>query len=83
VFDLMNKDSFEMINKWIFEIKSNTNDIKMILVGNKSDKLEFQVNTEDAKNLANENDACYLSSSALDNKNIKEIFSTIANGIYS
>ena len=78
----MNKDSFEMTNKWLAEIKTYTNDIKIILVGNKCDKFDYQVNIEDAKKLAYDNDSSYLSSSALDNKNIKEIFMTLANGIY-
>ena len=51
VFDLTNKQTFESVDKWISEIKTNGDErIKIILVGNKSDLEEHrQVKTEEAR----------------------------------
>lgn len=38
VFDLTRRDSFQNLNKWIFEVKNNSHDkIQAVVVGNKSD----------------------------------------------
>jgi hypothetical protein len=43
---------------------------------------KYQIEIEEAKKLATEYGACYLSASALESKNINEIFSTLATGTY-
>lgn len=38
VFDLTKRDSFENLNKWLFEVKNNSHDkIQTVVIGNKSD----------------------------------------------
>ncbi len=80
VFDLSKKESFDLVNKWFKEIKGYDSNIQVLLVGNKCDIGKYQIDIEEAKKLATEYGACYLSASALDGKNIKEIFSTLAVG---
>jgi Ras-related protein Rab-2A len=44
VFDLTKRDSFESLNKWLFEVKNNSHDkIQTIVVGNKFDIKEKYV----------------------------------------
>lgn len=80
VFDLTKKESFDLVNKWFKEIKGYDNNIQVVLVGNKCDIGKYQVEIDEAKKLAIEYGACYLSASALDGKNVSEIFSTLAVG---
>lgn len=38
VFDLTKRDSFENLNKWLFEVKNNSHDkIQTVVIGNKYD----------------------------------------------
>lgn len=41
VFDLTKRDSFENLNKWLFEVKNNSHDkIQTVVIGNKYDMKE-------------------------------------------
>ncbi len=80
VFDLCKKESFDLVHKWFKEIKGYDNNIQVILVGNKCDNGKYQIDIDEAKKLATEYGACYISASALNGKNINEIFSTLATG---
>ena len=46
VFDLTNRDSFKLVEKWIEELRVTCDNINMILCGNKCDmanpSIEFQ-----------------------------------------
>ena len=38
VFDITKRDSFENLNKWLFEVKNNSHDkIQTVVIGNKYD----------------------------------------------
>ncbi len=65
-------------------MKNYAGDIKLIIVGNKSDfpSNRLQVSNEEAKNLAAKYDSVYLAASALEDRNISEIFSTLAIEVY-
>lgn len=54
VFDITKKSSFDSVDKWIVDLKTNGDEhICIILVGNKSDLEEYrQVNQEQAMNKA-------------------------------
>jgi len=84
IFDLSKKESFEQIERWFVELKNYAGDIKIILIGNKCDlpPNKIEISEEEAKHVAYMNDAKYLSCSAIDDKNITEIFSTLAVEIY-
>lgn len=66
------------------ELREYAKDIQIILVGNKSDLPlnKHEVSIDEAKDLANKYGAKYLSASALEDKNINEIFSTLAVEIF-
>ena len=52
-FDLTSKASFQNVNNWIEQVNSNTNNVDMILVGNKSDMVDQRaVSKEDVSELA-------------------------------
>lgn len=83
VFDLTKKESFDLVEKWFEELQGYSINTKMVLVGNKCDLTnKIQVNIEEAKALANKYNATFLCSSALEDKNVSEIFSTLAIEIY-
>jgi small GTP-binding protein len=76
VFDLGLKKSFDSLNSWLNEIKSSDVDencVKM-LIGNKYDFKEKEINEEEAKKFAEENNMKYISVSAKDGVNIESMF---------
>lgn len=74
-------DSFNTIEKWFDEINKVTTNVCKILVGNKCDLPDAKVSTDDARELASKNDAKFIMASALENKNVSEIYSSLALGI--
>ena len=76
VFDLSLKKSFDSLNSWLEEIKNS--DIKekcvKILIGNKSDIKEKEIDDETINKFAEENDFKYLAVSAKDGVNIGSMF---------
>ena len=86
VFDFTNRESFENIENWIYDIKENLqSDVVIVLFGNKSDfqKEYWKVTSEEVKEYANKNKLSFFETSAKENKGIKEGFSFIANEAYS
>ena len=84
VFDLTNKETFDLIENWIEDIKQNNqSDIAKILLGNKSDILDSrQVSIEDAEELANKLGCKYYEGSAKTGENITEALDEIAKISY-
>ena len=76
VFDLSNKKSFNSLNSWLNEIKNSDIDKNCvkILIGNKSDFQEKEVDEAEANKFAQENNMQYLSVSAKDGVNIESMF---------
>jgi small GTP-binding protein len=74
VFDKKNRESFTNFSNWINDFRHRLDDIHIVIVGNKCDSNHFSVHTEEAIELANEYNAQYYETSALDNINIREIF---------
>lgn len=84
VYDISNKESFENINYWLSEIeinKSQNNEIKILLIGNKTDKKNREVSWEMGNDIAIQHDLLFFETSAKDNNNnigeIKEKFCTL------
>ena len=84
VYDITKKSSFEHIKNWLDSVKENsTKNIKIILIGNKSDledkrEVTFQEGEEFAKN----NGLFFFETSAKNFKNINEAFNKLTEEIY-
>ena len=76
VFDITNKESFDNVSKWIDDLHIiKPNPIIATLIGNKYDmKKNRKVTYTDAITLAIKNDMEYYETSAINKKNIEEIF---------
>jgi small GTP-binding protein len=74
VYSIDNKRSFENLNNWLNEIKSNNNkDIKIFLIGNKIDLINREVSIEMGENFKIDNNLDLFSeTSAIENNNNKE-----------
>jgi small GTP-binding protein len=84
VFDLTNKKTFEQLNYWISSIKAECpGDVAVCLVGNKADLIDkIEVNDIEIEDFCkNNNNLKYFCSSAVNGKNIKEIFQYISREI--
>ncbi len=84
VFDLTKRDSFDLVEKWFRELKEYAGEIKIVLVGNKCDMPldKIEVDDSEARELAHKFGVKYISSSALEDKNINDIFSNVTFEIY-
>ena len=76
VYDITKRDTFDHINKWINEVKSNgSKDIVCMLIGNKKDlEDQRQVRYEEGKEIADKNDMLFLETSAKTSENVQECF---------
>ena len=81
IYSIDNKDSFIDINKWIKEIKFQSNpDIKIVLIGNKADlEDKREVSYEEGNKFKEENALLFFKeTSAKSGINAKEIFNEAA-----
>eukprot|EP01122_Echinamoeba_exundans_P014278 TRINITY_DN6431_c0_g1_i1.p1 TRINITY_DN6431_c0_g1~~TRINITY_DN6431_c0_g1_i1.p1 ORF type:complete len:205 (+),score=47.41 TRINITY_DN6431_c0_g1_i1:34-648(+) len=77
-FDLSRKDTFEKLDKWIEQVsRYGPVGCTRLFVGLKSD-LESTVTEEEAEALAKKNEGEYMQCSAKADKNVKEVFESIA-----
>ena len=86
VYAINDKKSFININTWLKEVKLQSNpDIKIILIGNKSDlEEERQVQLNEAKKFTEENNIHFFSeTSAKNGINTKEVFIEAAKLLYT
>ena len=80
VFDITNKESFELLETWMNELKENNKiDISKILIGNKLDLAEKrEVQKEEAENFAKQIGCQYFEGSAKSGENINDALDEIA-----
>jgi len=78
-YDIARKNTFEEVKIfWANQVKENTKRLKLILVANKTDMLEYaEVNEKDARSYAKENGFIYKEASAKTNSGIEDLFLTI------
>ena len=83
VFDLTEIESFKNVRKWFKDTQSFAcEDIKVILVGNKSDLVEQRkVEYEEIQRLANELGLTYCEASAKSFEGVENVFTTMASEI--
>ena len=83
VYDISRKPTFENVDKWIRELKTNgSEDVLIMLVGNKSDledKREVQI--DEVKKKAEQYKIAFCETSALDGKNIEHAFDSLIDEI--
>ena len=82
VFDLGYKKSFENLEYWLEQIENATIEQKnciKILIGNKFDLEEKEVNDDIIKEFAEKNNLKYLATSAKDGKNVISMFKIMAD----
>ena len=84
VFDVINRASFDNIEKWLNEIKDNFNKPCLVLLGNKIDIDEdkWKVSQEEIDKFVQEKKITYYPTSAKTNQGINEAFTDMANLIY-
>jgi small GTP-binding protein len=85
VYDITNSESFQTLDYWVEEIKSNSHEFtKMILVGNKCDlEEERQVKKEEGKDYAKKEKIKFYEVSAKEGTNINTAFDTLVKDILS
>jgi Ras-related protein Rab-1A len=86
IFDLTNRDTFESVSEWYKDIKNHLeigeSTVVGFILGNKEDLVnERKISTEEALELAKNNNTDYIESSAKTGKNIEEILYKLAESI--
>jgi Ras-related protein Rab-8A len=81
IFDVSDMSSFEKVRDWMKQIQASTNNIAVVLVGNKCDVDNRAVSLEDGKELAAEFKIKYFETSALNNINVEDTFNYLAKEI--
>ena len=85
VYDISRKETFNNLNRWINEIKNNSDEnINILLIGNKCDLEEVrQISQEEAFEKAKEINASFLEVSALQAVNIEKAFKYLIQQIHN
>lgn len=83
VYDITKRSSFESVQRWVQEVKDHTEEIQIMVVGNKLDlAINRSVPVDEAKNFAMENGFHYIETSAYTSKNVEDAFKQLISGIY-
>ena len=86
VYDIANRESFKNVAKWRQQLKDNgDNGLITILIGNKNDLGDSgarQVEIEEGKKFAEENEMIFMETSAKDKKTIEIAFQTLVEKVY-
>lgn len=79
VYDVSNKNSYDNTSKWIEEVKQEKgDDVIIVLVGNKVDLSEKEVNNDQVKEYCDNNGILFIETSAKSGFNVKQLFKRIA-----
>ena len=84
VYDITSQNSFNSIENWYNDLKSYiTEDILLILIGNKSDLKDSRIISEEvARKKAKDYNMLFIETSAKDNVCIKEAIDLLFNNLY-
>lgn len=79
-YDITNEQSFKNISNWLKTIAENTNEVAVVLIGNKSDLEEKRViKAEEGRKIADENNFLFFETSVKANKNIDEAIDAVVD----
>ena len=86
MYDITKRETFERLDLWLNLIKQMTNDIPIVLVGNKLDQEDNIENGRiveysEGEDFARDNDFEFFEASAMDGTNIDKVFSSIGEKI--
>jgi len=82
VFDLNKRDTFDSIARWMKDVQAQAKpDSDIVLVGNKCDVIERVVTKEEAEELAVQYGIPYFETSAKENINVEDMFTSLATSI--
>ena len=84
VYDITKKTSFENIEKWLSDLKTNSDkNLSIVLLGNKSDLVDKrEVTIEEGKEKAEKNKFAFIETSALNGNNIEKAFTELIMEVY-
>ena len=84
VYDITNPKSFENLDKWLSDLKTNGEEkISIILLGNKTDlEEERKITTEQGKEKAEFYKLAFIETSALNGNNIEKAFNELITDVY-
>ncbi|CAD5175108.1 unnamed protein product [Musa acuminata subsp. malaccensis] len=84
VYDITRHVTFENIERWLKELRDHTDsNIVIMLVGNKADLRHLRaINTEDAKEFSEKENAFFMETSALESMNVENAFTEVLTQIY-
>ena len=84
VYDITNPKTFENLDKWLSDLKSNAEEkISVVLIGNKSDlEEERQISIEQGKEKAAFFKLAFMETSALNGNNIEKAFNELITDVY-
>ncbi|XP_068449500.1 uncharacterized protein rab44 [Clinocottus analis] len=79
MYDVTSSQSFSAVSYWASCIQEGAAEsVTILLVGNKSDRVEQQVQTQEAENLAKENNFEFMECSAATGENVIQCLETVA-----
>jgi len=79
LFDLTNRESFDHVPKWLEEVKKESGNIPILLVGNKSDLInERAVSLDEALQISKDLNMFYVESSAKNGKGVGDVFAILS-----
>lgn len=84
VYDIAKKLTYENVEKWLRELRDHADpNIVIMLVGNKCDLRHLRaVQTEEARAFAEKHGLAFIETSARDNTNVEDAFTTLLTEIY-
>ena len=84
VYDITNPKTFENVDKWLSDLKTNAEEkISVVLVGNKTDlEAERKISIEQGKEKAELFKLAFIETSALNGNNIEKAFNELISDVY-
>ena len=84
VYDITNPKTFENVDKWLSDLKTNAEEkISVVLVGNKTDlESERKISLEQGKEKAELFKLAFIETSALNGNNIEKAFNELISDVY-
>ena len=85
VYDITRKSTFENIDNWLIDLKTNEDkDILILLIGNKSDlNGKREISEEEARTKAEQYNIAFLETSAKSGDNIDKAFTQLIEQVYN